>query len=45
MMKASEVAPEIYQMLVNAVTEEYAGESEVVKQEAIARILDSIVIL
>lgn len=44
-MKATEVAPMIYQMLVDAVAKEYAGESEQVKQEAIARILGSIVIL
>lgn len=38
-MKASEVSTEIYQMLVEAVDAEFAGEPEAVKQEAIAKIL------
>lgn len=45
MIKAAEVAPMIYQMLVDAVDEAFAGESDAVKQEAVARIIDSIVIL
>ena len=39
MIKAAEVASMIYQMLVDAVEQEFAGESEAVKQEAIYRIL------
>lgn len=38
-MKATEVAPTIYQMLVEAVETEFTGETEAVKQEAIAKIL------
>ena len=45
MIKADEVGPMIYQMLVDAVEAEFAGESEAVKQAALARIIDSIVIL
>lgn len=43
MIKATEVGPMIYKMLIEAVETEFSGESEAVKQEAIAKILSSIV--
>jgi hypothetical protein len=38
-IKAAEVAPMIWDMLVKTVDEEYAGEPESVKQEALFDIL------
>lgn len=40
-MNAKEVAPFIFNILVEVIDEEYKDEPEAVKQEAIARILSS----
>ena len=42
MIRAQEVAPMIFEMLVAAVEAEFAGESEAAKQAAVARILSSV---
>ena len=39
MIKASEIGTEIYKILVETVETEFTGETEAVKQEAIATIL------
>ena len=40
-IKASAVGAQIFQILADVVDEEYKGESEQVKQEAMARILNA----
>lgn len=41
-IKASEVGAQIYQILVDVIEREYAGETEAVKQEAIFDILTAV---
>lgn len=45
MIKAQDIGTEVYALLVKAVKEEYAGHSEAEQQQAIARILSSVVSL